>query len=323
MRRLAAALSIVVACAGPAPPLAEARHAIAADRQDASLAVLSRQLERQSRRLLREGDPAAVTAWVVAACADRGVAPESLAPLLQRRLAADPRADLLLRGGILAAGVPPRTPEAAELASMLRALPRLPRHPASDPAIVGSLPPQGREMVLDRRRDRLRIARLESLEDRAADAAALGTIAGDLRAWMRDSIALRSDADADAAIVLLDLDEAVSLAASGWDAREAKSRVTTTVRERSPRLAAPHREAIAAIVESLTPVRHRFVREVRLLAGDRVQVELGTTAISAADLRRWSGAIRRRGGESTRRNLSMLRQDLGPSRLPCASHKES
>ncbi len=301
MRTLLAAVAVLLLAAGHASRPAGGNGHAAASTLDASLKILARQLERQSRSLLRAGEPAAITAWVEAACVDRGLTLESLAPLLRRRLAADPRADLLLRGGILAAGVPPRPPETAELAAMLRALPRVPRHPASDPAIVGSLPPQGRELVLDARRHRVRLDRLEALEERSAAAARLGEIAGDLRGWMRESIGRRGDADGDAAILLLDLDEAVSLAAGGWDARRAKSRATSTIRERSPRLGPPHREAIAAIVESLAPVRSRFVREVRPLAGDRVQLELGTTAITKADLRRWSEAIRRGGGESPRR----------------------
>jgi hypothetical protein len=256
------------------------------------IAILERQLDRHARRLLRERCPDTVAEWLREQLAERSLEPERLAPLLRRRLREDPVEDAVLRRGILATGVPPLPPAPSELRQVLRALPRLPRNPASDTAIVATLPARGGEAVIDEKRSPLPARRLSSLPSQVAPAAEIRDLALGVRAWIRESIERCESGQSVAAVVLLDLDEALAMASSGWDPRRAKARATTTIRAAAPRLGPSEREALAAFIESIPPVERRFIREVRPLAGGRLGVELGTAAISSGDLRRWGELLR-------------------------------
>lgn len=291
MRRPAAALLLSLLPSLLSPP-AE-RPGPRGDRDTRQeIAVLERQLDRHARRLLRERNPDTVAEWLGAQLAERSLEPERLAPLLRRRLREDPAEDAVLRRGILATGVPPLPPPPSELRPTLHALPRLPRNPASDPAIVGALPARGGEVVVDEKRSPLPARRLKALPAQVAPAAEIRDLALGVRAWIRESIERCESDQAVAAAVLLDFDEAVALASSGWDPRRAKSRASTTIRAAASRLGPRERESLAAFIESIPPVERRFIRELRPLAGERLGVELGTAAISSGDLRRWSKLLR-------------------------------
>lgn len=291
MRRPAAVLLLSLLPSLLSPP-AE-RPAPRGDRgTQQEIAILERQLDRHARRLLREGNPDTVAEWLREQLAERSLEPERLAPLLRRRLREEPVEDAVLRRGILATGVPPLPPAPTELRQVLRALPRLARNPASDPAIVATLPKRGSEAVIDERRSPLPARRLSALPAQVAPAAEIRDLALAVRAWIRESIERCESGQGTVAVVLLDLDEAMAMASSGWDPRRAKARATTTIRAAASHLGPSEREALAAFIESTPPVERRFIREVRPLAGGRLAVEIGTAAISSGDLRRWSELLR-------------------------------